>query len=113
MRHRLHAPEALEVKLARLHAREIRALVLLRAERGEDRRGRCKELSHQAQAAGDIAEHLLHPLRGVAERVQRAAQPEQERDRGVFVAGMLRRRRQAHSSVRIQPPSTGIDVPVM
>jgi hypothetical protein len=46
---RLHATQPLQVQIAGLHAHEERALALVGAERGEDRRRRGEELALEAQ----------------------------------------------------------------
>jgi hypothetical protein len=75
------------VEVARLDADQERVLVLLRPERGEDRRRRGEELPLELQALGGLDEQVLDAVRRVAERVECAAQAQHERGRVVICHG--------------------------
>ena len=48
---------------------------------------RGEELAMEPEALGDIEQRLLHAMRGVPERVERAAESQEERDRVVLLLG--------------------------
>ena len=65
---------------ARFDPNQVRALVLLRAKGDEERRRRGEELCFDVEAARRPCEHRLKPVRGVAVRMQKARQFENEGD---------------------------------